>query len=131
EVVFGDGSHAWGQAKEKVQAATKEWSNLWNDFATLRRADRFSEKDSLLLWIGEPTAAQRALREAAERATPSATAGEWWSSLGQTYLDALDAVGKVLPEAQREQPSLFNLFQKLKIEFASYDQITRDLVPNW
>lgn len=131
EVQFGDGSTGWIQAKERVNPSQPEWKKLWRDFATLRQSETFKHSDRLILWLGEPTTKQRILREVCLRAHGASAAAEWWSALSGEQQEIAKAVLALFPSGRQELSDGFEVFAALEVSLHPYEEIRRDLAPNW
>jgi hypothetical protein len=129
EVVHGDGSRRWIQAKERVATSSEEWKNLWRAFREKRETLDVSRGDRLVLWLGSASKPQEALAEAAKRGWHARDAAEWWSDLSQDHRTAVEGIEDVLGMAGDRQASL-ELLRIVDIEVVARERL-RDRIPYW
>ncbi len=126
---FGDDSRGWIQVKERVRIRSPEWKKMWPDFSQQRSDPKFTPKDRLFRWLGEPSNVQRELKELCNRAQ-SANSGEDW--LGSLSKSLKELFGHVRGCFEEESELLaLEVFKVLSVEIRSLAELGRDLAPHW
>lgn len=130
-ILHEDGHRTWVQAKENISANGHAWNQLWASFEKQRWGTDFGTTDILCLYIGSATAMASNLCELAARAIGASSPDEWLRSLAQHHTKVLKKIRPHLSAKRQTAGSMFDMFQRVRVDIATADHIERDHSLNW